>query len=193
MKKKITLTIICAVLSCVCLIGTTFAWLMDKTETINNTFTIGNVDITLEETENLDLKMVPGAPITKDPKVGVVAGSEACWLFVTIEESTNLDDFITYTVEGTWKAVPGAENVYYIQVDADTAKAGKIYPVLTGNQVTVNNTVTKAMMDEIKAAPSKAPKLSFTAYAIQQTGFNDGAKTEAENAAAAWAVAKNAT
>ena len=189
MKKKITLTIICAVLSCVCLIGTTFAWLMDKTETINNTFTIGNVDITLEETENLDLKMVPGAPITKDPEVGVVAGSEACWLFVKIEKSANLDDFITYTVDSAWELVPGETNVYYIKVDT----AGNTYPVLTDNQVTVKDTVTKDMMDGIKNGTATAPKLSFTAYAIQQTGFIDGAKTEAENAAAAWAVAKNAT
>lgn len=185
MKKKITITIICAVLSCVCLIGTTFAWLMDKTETIDNTFTIGNVDITLEETEDLDLKMVPGAPITKDPKVGVVAGSEACWLFVKIDESANLDTFITYTVDGAWTAVPGETNVYYIQVDAATATAGKTYPVLTGNQVTVNNTVTKAMMDEIKNGTAIDPVLSFTAYAIQQTGFAD--------AATAWATAKTAT
>ena len=179
MKKKITITIICAVLSCVCLIGTTFAWLMDKTETIDNTFTIGNVDITLEETENLDLKMVPGAPITKDPKVSVVAGSEACWLFVKIEESTNLDDFITYTVDSAWTHLE--EGVYYIKVDT----AGSTYSVLTGDKVTVNNTVTKAMMDEIKQGTATAPKLSFTAYAIQQTGFAD--------AATAWATAKTAT
>ena len=185
MKKKITLAVICAVLSCVCLIGTTFAWLMDKTETIDNTFTIGNVDITLEETENLDLKMVPGAPITKDPEVGVVAGSEACWLFIKIDESANLDTFITYTVDGAWKVVPGETNVYYIQVDAATATAGKTYQVLTDNQVTVNNTVTKSMMDEIKKGTATAPVLSFTAYAIQQTGFAD--------AATAWATAKTAT
>ena len=180
MKKKITLTIICAVLSCVCLIGTTFAWLMDKTETINNTFTIGNVDITLEETAT-EFKMGPGDTITKDPKVTVVAGSEACWLFVKIDESTNLDDFITYTVDSAWELVPGETNVYYIKVDT----AGSTYSVLTDDEVTVKNTVTKAMMDEIKQGTATAPVLSFTAYAIQQTGF---ATPEA-----AWAEAKNAT
>lgn len=92
MKSKKKLALASAIVAvAVFAAGATLAWLTDKTETITNTFTVGNVDISLEETTS-DYKMVPGNTIAKDPKITVEAGSEACWLFVKIDESTTLDD-----------------------------------------------------------------------------------------------------
>ena len=48
-------------------VGGTIAWLTDSTDAVTNTFTVGNINIDLTETKNLDLKMVPGNTITKDP------------------------------------------------------------------------------------------------------------------------------
>ena len=75
-------------------IGGTIAWLTDKTDAVTNTFTTSDISIELAETKS-NFKMVPGNTIDKDPKVTVKANSEACWLFVKIEESANLDDYIT--------------------------------------------------------------------------------------------------
>ena len=81
------------------IIGGSVAWLTATSQEVVNTFTVGDINIDLSESEDLDLKMVPGNSIKKDPKVTVKAGSEACYLFVKVTESNNLKDFITYSVK----------------------------------------------------------------------------------------------
>ena len=175
-------------------VGATFAYLTDTSGPVENTFTIGNINIDLKESENLDLKMIPGQPITKDPKVTVYKGSEACWVFVKVEETTpagpvtsadpngshySFDQFITYTVDSAWTELDATNypGVYYRE-QAAIADDGvdAVYSVLTGDKVTVPAEVTKAMMDNI--TNGTVPKLTFTAYAIQKAGFG--------TAAAAW-------
>ena len=179
MKKKITITIICAVLSCVCLIGTTFAWLTDKTATITNTFTVGNVDIDLKETTGATYKMVPGAEISKDPKVTVVGGSEACWLFVKIEETSNTFTsggatvkYVNYEIADGWTALDGFSGVYYRQVNANPSTGtvdAVTYSVLANDQIIINSAATAADL-----ATATNTKLAFTAYAAQQSGLTVG-------------------
>lgn len=161
-----------------CAVGGTLAWLTDTTDQVTNTFTVGNIDIGLAETKD-NFKMVPGATISKDPKVTVKADSEACWLFVKVTESDNLDSFISYSVDSNWTALTGVSGVYYREVpDQTTATTDVEYSVLTNDQVTVKDTVTKDMMDAITAGEATAPTLTFKAYAIQKEGFT--------TAAAAW-------
>ena len=179
MKKKITLLLSLA-LAVAIGIGGTLAWLTAKTEEVKNTFTVGNINITLTEKaggSTKEFKMVPGQTITKDPKVTVKAGSEACWLFVKIEKGKNLDRFIDYTVDSSWTALPDADGVYYREVAATADDMP--FSVLTNDQVTVKDTVTKDDMDGITA--DTYPTLTFTAYAIQRASF--------DSAAAAWTEA----
>lgn len=172
--KKTLITILVTVLLCGCVFGTTFAWLMDKTTTITNTFTYGNVDIDLAESTNLDLKMMPGKTITKDPKVTVIGGSEACWLFVKIDKSANYGNFLAdYAVAEGWTALPDHAGVYYRSVSASTAD--QAFPVLAGNSVKVLDTVTQKQFDDIKNGSDTAPTLAFTAYAVQSEGVADAA------------------
>lgn len=186
MKKKITLTIICAVLSCVCLIGTTFAWLKAETAPITNTFTYGDINITLKETEGTGsdtektFKMLPGAVIDKDPTVTVTKGSENCWLFIKVEKGNNPDNYLDYSVDtaGGWTLVPGQTDVYYRQVDYNESN-DQPFNVLTGDKVTVKSSLTKA---ELTAIGADYPTLKFTAYAVQRDSNID---TVAE----AWQVA----
>lgn len=153
-----------------CAVGGTLAWLTDTTGPVVNTFTVGNIDIELAETTT-NFKMVPGATISKDPKVTVKAGSEACWLFVQVTESDNLDDFISYTIANGWTELTGVSGVYYREVaDQSAATADVVYSVLTNDQVTVKDTVTKDMMDAITAGTATAPTLTFKAYAVQMAG-----------------------
>ena len=165
MKKKTIALIVCLTLIIGCAIGGTIAWLTAQTDPVVNTFTVGNVDITLAESPNLDLKMVPGKTITKDPTVTVVKDSEACWLFVKVEKSANFDTFMTYTMADGWTALTGVDGVYYREVNAETATAGAEYPVLAQNRVVVLDTVTK---DLLNADDFVAPTLEFTAYACQK-------------------------
>lgn len=151
-------------------VGATIAWLTAKTDPVVNTFTVGDINITLEETTE-DYKIVPGVDIDKDPVVTVLADSEACWLFVEIDEAnwptaTEEDGTtrkVEYEVADGWTEL--ADGVYYRAVDA--SDVDQEFAVLKDNQVTVSGTLTKAEVEAITTNPT----LTFTAYAIQKEGF----------------------
>lgn len=186
--KKTLLTILCTVLVCSCVMGATLALLTAKTDTVTNTFTIGNVNIALTETKELDenglrtFKMVPGSRIDKDPMVTVVGGSEACWLFVKIDKANNFDTYMTFATATGWTELTTGSGIYYREVASNAAD--QTFYVLSGGtgdkgSVLVNDDITKAQADALTT--SKAyPTLSFTAYAVQKDNVAD--------AAAAWAA-----
>ncbi len=145
--------------------GGTIAWLIDQTEPVKNTFTSSNIGITLTESENLDLTMIPGHTITKDPKVTVAANSESCYVFVKLEKSNNYGTYLAeYTMAEGWTALEGVSGVYYRTVSK--SEAAQDFAVLKDNQVTVKDTVTKEQMSSLTEATY--PTLTITAYACQQ-------------------------
>lgn len=169
MKKKV-LSIVAVVLVLCCAIGGTLAWLTDTTNPVVNTFTVGDINIELKETTT-NYKMVPGNTIAKDPKVTVQANSEACWLFVKVEKSTNFENFMTWAIADGWQLVPGETNVYYREVNATTADTS--FDVLKGNSVAVKDSVTKADLNALTW--DTFPTLTFTAYAVQKDNVADAA------------------
>lgn len=208
MKKKAIVAVVALVLVLCCAMGGTLAWLVDSTTEVKNTFTYGDINIGLSESDDLDLKMIPGNSIKKDPVVTVKEGSEACWLFVEVKESENFDTFMTYAIAEGWTFFNTAatgdgidtatndEYVIYREVDAATAKAGTSYQVLAGKDgyqdgyVTVNDEVTKGMLNALdknadgSAKPEKTyPTLTFTAYAVQKDNLTlEQAYSQAFNA-----------
>lgn len=164
--KKNTLALVLALALLVAgVVGGTLAWLTDQTAEVKNTFTVGDINIGLTET-TADYKMVPGNTIAKDPTVTVKANSEACWLFVKVTKSENLDTFITYAIAEGWTALPGVDGVYYREVPASAAD--QTFSVLAGDAVTVKSDVTRTMLETAK---TDAPTLTFKAYAIQRDHF----------------------
>ena len=164
-----------------CVAGGTVAWLVATSDTVTHTFTSGDINITLAETTGEDYKIIPGKDIPKDPKVTVTAGSEACWLFVKVEESgTFVADKVTYAIDKDWTALEGEKGVYYRKVAAVTADTD--FSVLEGNKITVKDTLTKG---DIKDIAATNPTLTFTAYAVQQENIPD--------AATAWKAANPTT
>ncbi len=175
------------------IIGGTVAWLVADTDPVVNTFTYGDINITLEERDTNDgdndpntndYPMIPGNPIEKDPKVTFKADSENAWLFVKLEKTSNFDDFITYQVEEGWTELDGVDGVYYRSVDkADTDTE---FYVIKDNTVNVKAEVTKEMLNELDSdGASNYPKLTITAYAVQRDG---NITTEAD----AWAIISDA-
>lgn len=162
-----------------CVAGGTVAWLVTKTEPVVNTFTYGNIDITLTETTGTSYKIIPGTDITKNPKVTVKGGSEACWLFVKVEEvgaiSTITTDPVHYAIDTGWAQLKDKDGkdvsgVYYRLVDAvdnDTA-----FNVLKDNKIIVSGELTK---ETINGYAVQQPTLTFTAYAVQQENIADAA------------------
>ena len=180
-NRRIAMTLCLLALVMVVSVGGTIAWLTAQTDPVVNTFTVGDINITLGESANLDLKMVPGKTITKDPKVTVKAGSEDCWLFVKVDEAswpafaeTDGTRKVNYSIANGWSALGDNTGVYYRSVTAD-ATNDQVFQVLTNNQVTVSENLTKG---EIKLITTN-PTLTFTAYACQ--------KDNVDTAAEAWA------
>ena len=169
-------------------IGGTIAWLIATPDPVVNTFTYGDINIELSETDTQldddsdpntnDYKMMPGIKITKDPVVTVKAESEEMWLFVKLEKSSNFDTFMEYTVADGWTALSGVDGVYYQHITAeDVATADKKIAVIKDDTVTVKESVTKAMLngldknaDGTEADPKYYPTLTVTAYAVQYAG-----------------------
>ncbi len=159
------------------IIGGTVAWLIAKTEPVVNTFTYGDINITLEETDSNidgdnnpntnDYPMIPGNSIEKDPKVTFKANSENAWLFVKLEKTSNFDDFMTFEIEEGWAPLNGVDGVYYKSVDKATQDAE--FYIIKDNTVSVKNSVTKEMLNALDAnGASNYPKLTVTAYAVQR-------------------------
>lgn len=168
MKKKGLALVLALTLLVVGVVAGTLAWLTAKSDTVTNTFTTSDITVKLEETKGTsatggkEFKMIPGYTISKDPKATVLTGSEECYLFVKLDESTNFKNYMTYEMDEGWTVVPGKTNVYFRKVL--TANIGKPYSVLKGDQVTVKGTVTKEMME---TAEQDKPTLKITAYASQ--------------------------
>ena len=176
---KAFVAILALVLALGCAAGGTFAWLVATTGTVTNTFTYGDINITLTEDHPADrnAKIIPGIDIEKDPKVTVLANSEACWLFVKVEKTgTFADGKVRYGIADGWTQGDGTKiptDVYYREVSATGDTAVSFY-VLAGNTkyangvVTVSDTLTK---EDIKNITSN-PTLAFTAYAVQRDGID---------------------
>ena len=173
MKKKTVALLLALVLVFGVVAGGTLAWLIDKTDPVVNTFTYGNINITLTESTGNNYKIIPGKDIAKDPKVTVKATSEACWLFVEVkEEGTFVADKVTYSIADGWTKGDGTKipaNVYYREVSAVTADTD--FSVLKDNKITVKDTLTKEDIKNITTNPT----LTFTAYAVQKDGIADAA------------------
>lgn len=114
MKKKLLIMSVAMVLVCAFAVGMTIAYLT-STDQVVNTFTVGNVQIKLDEAK-VDVygdlvvdsetgspaprvtantyKLIPGHTYTKDPTVTVLEGSEESYIkmTVTVTKSDVLDD-----------------------------------------------------------------------------------------------------
>ena len=173
LSGKLVVAMLAVTLLIGCAIGGTVAWLTATTDSVVNTFTYGDINITLTENKPADrhAKIIPGVEIEKDPKVTVKKDSEACWLFVKVEEAGKfVDGKVTYSIAEGWTQGDGTDipaNVYYRGVSAVTADTD--FAVLKDNKVTVSNTLTK---EDIAKLTSKEATLTFTAYAVQKDGIN---------------------
>ena len=175
-SSKLFVMMLALVLVFGCAVGGTIAWLTAETTPVVNTFTYGDIDITLAETVGPNFKIIPGVEIKKDPKVTVKATSEPCYLFVKVEEE-NWPEFketdgtkkVSYEIAEGWTALEGHDGVYYRTIDTVTT-SDTSYSVLKGDKVTVSENLTKVEINSI-AADKRTPELTFTAYAIQKEGF----------------------
>ena len=199
--KKILALLMCAVLLVGASIAGTVAYLTSQDE-VTNTFTVGNVKITLDETDVDDstkdaardqanaYKLLPGQTYTKDPIIHVDADSEACYLFVKVENGIKAieaagDTVASQMLDKGWKLVHGdllANEYLYVYAGTEsekTAVAGganiavfdKV--VIDGEKV-VNVAEGEAVpAGKVNIADYQGKTVKVTAYAVQKDGFED--------------------
>ena len=170
MKKRWLCLIIAAVILMTACVGTTFAWLISSSGTVENTFTAGNVKLTLTETTGSQYPMIPGASLDKDPKLTVLAKSESCWLFVKVEPSAEFKLYCSYAMADGWIPLTGETGVYYRSVTKSNSNS--VFPVLKDDHITVHDTVTESVL----ASLPQLPTLALTGYAIQRSGISTPAE-----------------
>ena len=203
-KMRKALLIVCCALALVAIsVGATIAYLTD-TESVTNTFSVGQVGISLDEadTDNSTegdndrdtanaYHLIPGQTYIKDPTVHVDANSEPSWLFVKVENGISEIEIKTETeTEKTiasqiaangWTELTNVDNVYYRKHET---KQNDVKDYVVFSNFTIDGeSVTNTEIDDYETASVKV-----TAYAIQMAGFDSAEKTEAENAAEAWAA-----
>ena len=184
MKKsvKILLLSLCAVLLIAATVAGTLAYLTSRAEVVN-TFTVGNVTITMDEakvdadgkataadrvTENV-YHLIPGKTYDKDPTVHVAAGSEDAWLFVKVENGlADLEGDPTIAAQMTangWTVIDAENNVYAYK---EKVTAGQ--DIKTFETFTLSNFAD--FEDIVATGETDATAIAVTAYAIQAEGFD---------------------
>ena len=190
-KSKALLLSLCAVMLVAASIFGTLAYLTD-TDTVANTFTVGQVGITLDE---VDVKpdgtyegdgtvrvhaneyhLMPGREYIKDPTVHVDAGSEDSWIFVKVENG--LSDFEAKSVEGGyqnitdqiiangWAVLEDVDGVYYKEYVKGQEDEDKDLEVFAKFKIADNaNDV-----EDWSSIPG-TNNIVVTAYAVQKDGF----------------------
>lgn len=191
MKKKL-MTVLALVLVIALSVAGTYAYLTSQA-TVNNTFTVGNVAITMDEADvneygeklnkagnvaagndelaprvdHNEYKLVPSHTYVKDPTIHVGANSEDCYLFVEITNGLGTNA----TINGLtgWTRVAEGSNVYYYNTK-----------VSAGADVEVFNSFTFA--ENGNPADFGSASIVIKACAIQADGFETPAAAYASGA-----------
>ena len=142
--KKAIIAALCAGTLVVGSVAGTMAYLTSTDEVVN-TFTVGNVAITLDETD-VDIngaqdgttrvtenqyKLVPGHTYIKDPKIHVAPDSEDCYLFVKVKNE------IDQIEGGTTVAQQMANNSWVVVSEAQPQPGETVYVYTKNNALAV--------------------------------------------------------
>ena len=209
MKKKILVACLCVALAVLTIAGTTLAYLTSHDQ-VTNTFTVGNVQIKLDEAKanpdgslvaNADrvkansYKLIPGHTYNKDPMVTVLKGSESSYIkmTVTFSKAAELDAIFAPTGADMTSIFNGYDSTNWIYKGntEDTEANTRTYEFWYKETVAAPDAdvALDALFDQIKVPGTitgeqletiEGMTITVNAYAIQADGF--------ANAEAAWAA-----
>ena len=201
-KSKAILMALCAVLLVAASVMGTLAYLT-STDTVTNTFTVGTVQIKLDEAkantdgtlvENADrvkansYKLLPGHTYNKDPMVTVLKGSESCYvkMTVTFTKAAELDAIFAPNGANLTSIFAGYDSANWIDKGntEDTGKNTRTYEFWYKEAVAAPtaDVALDALFDKIvvpgtitntQLATIEGMTITVNAYAIQADGFDD--------------------
>lgn len=157
--------ILSLVLSVAMATGSTLAYMTTKTATVTNTFTLGNVSITLDEPKwDKDNAIIyPGTSVPKDPTI-TNTGRTPAWVWMEVEIPTAVYPYITMeTIQ---------DSDWQVMRDAATG----IVTLMYKSELAAGKTATpfKSIKLDEKAALGdlESFKINVTGYAIQDSFDN---------------------
>lgn len=194
MKKNKKLFVLAALFLAVFAVGGTLAYLTDTSETKTNTFTFGNVDITLTEPtwdttgSTAAADMAPGQEVDKDPTIKVGATSKNAYIFVKVTIPTGTAGGVADTELFTVGALgSGWTDVTSAITDLDAGEHVYAYGTASAMTSVAKNTTLPAVFTKIKANSaltgtelaeiSNTANVVVNAYAIQAEGLPEGHTT----------------
>ena len=145
-KSKALLLTLCAVLLVAASVLGTMAYLT-STDTVTNTFTVGKVEIKLDETDVTNpngprvkansYKLMPGTTYTKDPTVTVLKGSEDSYVRMKVTFNNAKEIIALCTDPEFADEVTGVENAFPLirMVNFVKANAAKWDGIIPDNMV----------------------------------------------------------
>ena len=208
-KKKVFVTVLCAVLLVAASVLGTMAYLTSQ-DTVTNTFTVGNVQIKLDEAKanpdgslvaNADrvkansYKLLPGHTYNKDPMVTVLKGSESSYvkMTVTFTKAAQLDAIFAPNGADMTSIFNGYDNSNWIYKGntENATENTRTYEFWYKETVAApdGDVALDALFDSItvpgtitnaQLATIEGMTITVNGYAIQADGF--------ANAEAAWAA-----
>lgn len=215
-RTKVLLLALCAIVLVASTVIATVAFLTSTTDAVKNTFTFGQVIITLDESKvnsdgslgstgervtNNDYHLIPGHHYIKDPTVHVDEDSEDCWIFVKLE-----NDLINIIDGNTTVGENDADDTVYT-IEAQMIKNGWTLIDEQKNVWAYKNIVSANanvpvfnsfdIVDDANVSEYATEKdndgnviggatIDLIAYAVQADGFNNIDLTDLENAKTAW-------
>lgn len=181
-RKALLLSLSALLLVAVSVMGT-IAFLTATSQELKNTFTVGSVDLTLDESDvdeygkpiadaervlTNEYKLIPGHMYTKDPVVHVTLGSEPSFVFIKlVNELADIEAVTTISTQlaaNGWTLVPGSNGVYQYNVPVNARNAQVDLKVF--ETFTVSRTA-----DAVTLASYSDAEITITAYAIQAEGL----------------------
>lgn len=190
MKKKITAIFLCVALVAIAIVGASLAYFTD-TKTAENTFTMGNVQIKLDETNVNDptgdrvtsntYNTYPGAVVTKDPIVHNT-GKNAAYIRAKVEVKgweTNREKYPNYVageLKDSLKYLIDGLGEGWSLVSATAANEDVTF-VLKYDGVLAAGAKTTAMFQQVKVPAGLTNTdvfgtITVKADAIQADGFD---------------------
>ena len=200
--KKVLALVLCAALLVAGSVAATLAYLTSKTEVVTNTFSVGNVTITLDEAKVTEYgvkdgdsrvmkntyKLIPGHNYLKDPTIHVKKGSEECWLFVkVVDEIAAIQADTTVAAqmaENGWEKLTGEENVWFYNAKVDARTAENDVDVDIFGEFTIKDDAK--LFDDEGDAIYAGKTITVQAYAVQADGFTDALDAWSDAPCTAW-------
>lgn len=195
-RGKLVLALFAMILTLCCLTGGTLAWLTSTIEPVSNTFVIGSISATSSDSTGVfnansavaisnasdGITYVPGQVIEADPVITIAAGSEACYVFIHIDEENNsigekkIVNWNLNNPDGIWTNVNGYDGYYYTCLDKISDVEDKCFHLLADKKLTVNEELSKNDVTSMSAA---YPSFTISAAIVQAKNIpdsnNDGA------------------